>query len=141
MPDPVKTTALALLLGLLAMAGCQTTVKTPAPAESAAHRGAAVDKRVVIGADLSNAVRVLNVRANKGFDGYLKIQIDVQNLADSPKSFVYKIEWLDQNDMPINLSAPPVRWSLRAKETSSLFAAAPTPLAKSFHIIFATLPD
>ncbi len=142
MAAPTKAIMFALLPGILAGAGCQTTVKSGAVGASAAHHRAAADKRIVIAPGLASALHILNVHSDNGTRGSLRIQIDVQNVAATRKAFSYTIEWLDQNERSIDyLPAVAVPWSLGAKETSSLLDAAPTPLAKSFRVIFSPLPD
>jgi uncharacterized protein YcfL len=64
----------------------------------------------------------------------------LQNTGASSQRFYYKIDWLDQGGARIDVPSPPVPWTVRAKEIASLFVSAPTPLAKSFRIVFVSRP-
>jgi uncharacterized protein YcfL len=122
---------IALCVG---MAGCQTERKSDSPSK------AALDKRATVDSQLARTVQILGVTPEISADGYLRIQIQIKSLADSTQNFVYKIQWLDQDNAPLDLLEAPVPWSLHRGETSSLVAVAPSPLAKSFRIVFASRP-
>jgi uncharacterized protein YcfL len=131
-----------LILLLAVAGGCVTRVEPVEPrhAESprpAPQRQTVVDKRVVIDPALVSAMRVVGLKSTMGTEGFLKIQLDVQNLTDSPKQFSYRIDWFDQNGQPLPLAASTLMpWMLLSRETSFLAAAAPTPAARNFRINF-----
>jgi uncharacterized protein YcfL len=63
----------------------------------------------------------------------LRIQVDVQNITDSLKSFNYRIVWFDQNGVALPMaSGDPLPWLLLARETSPIVATAPAATAKDF---------
>ncbi len=120
---------LAFLL-LLAAAGCSAPVNKT---ESAPPP----DKRITIDPSLAGALRVLKVQSATGAEGYLKIQVDVENRSAAPRRFSYSIDWLDANGSLLpQLSNGFLKWMLRGRETSSIAATAPDSLAKDFRITF-----
>ncbi|MGA2175147.1 MAG: YcfL family protein [Verrucomicrobiota bacterium] len=134
----MKTTA-PLLFVLLAAAGCAAPVtKTETAPPPPAARQAAGDKRVLTDPSLDRAIHVVKVQTAAGAEGFLKIQVDVENRSDAPRRFSYSIEWLDGDGGPLPLASNGfLDWMLRAHESSSIAATAPTPVAKDFRITFA----
>jgi uncharacterized protein YcfL len=136
-----------LILLLAAATGCVTRVETvqlpqpgasrPEPASPAAQPQTVTDKRVVIDPALEQAIHIVGIKSTTGPEGYLKIQLNIQNLTDSPKQFSYRIDWFDRDglDLPMAASAP-LPWMLLSHETSFLAATAPTPAAKDFRVTF-----
>jgi len=137
----LRSLGAAVLFCVMAGIGCQTTVNPASPAGSAAQPVAPSDKRVEVEADVANAVHVLGVHPDKGPNGYLRVKIDVRNASSAAQNFAYRIDWFDQSDAPLPVPAPRVPWSLRAGETASLFAVAPSPMARTFRITFSSLPN
>lgn len=132
---------------LLLAVGCTTHVENagaPASAvpQSAAHQPAppsqaVSDKRVVMDPALEHAIHVVRIKSATGSGGYLRIQLNVENLTDSPKQFNYRIEWVDQYGQDLPLAALAwLPWTLLSHETSMLAATAPTPAAKDFRVTF-----
>jgi uncharacterized protein YcfL len=133
-----------LILLLAAAAGCVTRVETAAPPHPAAAQPAprpqpVTDKRVAIDPVLANVIQVVGIKSTIGTEGYLRIQMNVQNLAGSPKQFSYRINWFDGEgqELPMANSAP-LTWMLLSHETSLLAATAPTPAARDFRVFFLT---
>jgi uncharacterized protein YcfL len=137
----------AFLILLLVTAGCVTHVETvqlpppgaspPAPASPAPQRQTATDKRVVIIPPLDRAIHIVRIKSATGPEGYLKIQLNVQNLTDSPKRFTYHIDWLDHDGLELPMAASvSLPWMLLGRETSFLAATAPTPAARDFRVTF-----
>ena len=122
---------------LLAASGCKTTVNTVEPAQPAAQREMMPDKRVITDTSLNNRVRVLGINTANTPAGFLRIQMEVQNTTNSRKSCTYRIEWFDEQAMIIHTATTPsTPLSLQGRETKSITAVAPTPLAKDFRIKF-----
>jgi len=122
---------------VLAVSGCKTTVNTLEPGQPTAQREMLPDKRVITDASLNRRMRVLGVNSITTPAGFLKIQMEVQNLTSSLKSFTYRIEWFDEHAMIINsATATALPLSLEGRETKSVTALAPTPMAKDFRIKF-----
>jgi uncharacterized protein YcfL len=127
------------LLLLLAAAGCVTRVETverPHPVV-APQRQTVVDKRVVIDPDLSQVIRIVGINATSGPEGFLKIQLDVQNLTGTPRKFSYRIDWFDRDGQALPMaSSALMSWMLLSHETSFLATTAPTPSARDFRVTF-----
>jgi uncharacterized protein YcfL len=114
-------------------------VQQPAalPAEQPATPQPAFDKRTVFDSALNQALHASKVQYTTGPEGYLKIQVDVENRSDAPRSFRYAIEWLNANGEVLQFANNGfLDWTLRAHETSTIAATAPTPAAKDFRVIF-----
>jgi uncharacterized protein YcfL len=145
-----------LILLLAASSGCVTRIETtepprpvfPAGSENPAgseaqHQSAqdkqnAQDKRVVIDASLDHAIHIVRITSKVSPEGYLKIQLNVQNMTDKPRHFRYRIDWYDQDGLGLPLAGTTVMdWMLLSRETSFLAATAPTPAARDFRVIFA----
>jgi len=138
-----------LLLSLAGLTGCQTesTPLNSAPpplnpppaavnAPSAPATPAAADKRIFTDPTLKVAFHSVNASTTESSAFFFKIQIDAQNLTDSPKSFNYHIDWLDKNGNVIELPEMSLPMSLMGGQKSSIVAVAPTPLAKDYRIRF-----
>jgi uncharacterized protein YcfL len=134
--------AMPFVILLLAAAGCVTrveTVKLPQPGASqpAAQPQTVTDKRVVIDPALDKAIRIVGIKSTTGPEGYLKIQLNVQNLTGSPRRFSYRIDWFDRDGQELPMAASALLpWMLLSHETSFLAATAPTPAAKDFRVTF-----
>lgn len=128
----------ALLLAFVAGAGCKSTqVNTLEPAQPAAQREMISDQRVLKDQSLNKAVNIVGVNSAIGAEGFLKIQVEVENRSRSLKSFTYTVEWFDENGMLIELPAANARpRSLEGGEIAAITATAPTPRARDFRIKF-----
>ena len=134
---PALFTCFASGLLLLAGSGCKTTVNTVEPAQPSAQKDMLPDKRVITDTSLNRRMRVLGVNTVTTPAGFLKIQMEVQNLTRSLKSCTYRIEWFDEHAMIINsVTAAALPLALEGGETKSITAIAPTPMAKDFRIKF-----
>ncbi len=129
-------TGLTMLASSLLMSGC-TTVNTIEPAQPVAQRQMLSDKRVITDTGLYGSVRPVGINVATISTGFLKIQIEVQNLSSSPALFAYRIEWFDANGMIVH--TPVTTWidrQIQGGETLSLTGIAPTETAKDFRIKF-----
>ena len=134
---PALVTFFATGVLLLAVSGCRTSVNTVEPAQNTAQREMLPDKRVITDTSLNKAMRVLGVNSITTPAGFLKIQIEVQNLTGSLKSCTYRIEWFDEHAMIINsATTTALPLALEGRETKSVTATAPTSTAKDFRIKF-----
>jgi uncharacterized protein YcfL len=143
----MKRIPLLFLMG--ALTSCQTDlnhakpassppIASPLPAvEAPAVAQTPTDKRASAAPSLNSTFRILNVKASEAQTGFLKVEIEVQNVATFPKSFNYRIYWFDDTgtmfDIP-DVSGVPL--FLMGQEKSSIVALAPTPLAKDFRVTF-----
>ena len=122
----------ALLLG-----GCGATMNTIEPAGTVAQRQMLSDKRLITDTSLHNRVQPIGINTFTGPGGFLKIQIELQNMTGSAHKFTYQIEWFDENGMLINSpTATAIPRSIEGGETLSITAMAPTDRAKDFRIKF-----
>jgi uncharacterized protein YcfL len=136
-----------LWAAIVLASGCVSTVQTSEPVQSlqpavparvaAPQPFPARDTRVIIDSALDRTLRVLNVIASTGRDGLLKIQVNVQNITDSPRWFSYQIDWFDENGVLLPMaSGDSLPWMLLSGETSSIVATAPAATAKDFGVAF-----
>jgi uncharacterized protein YcfL len=136
-----------LWTAIVLASGCVSTVQTSEPVQTlqpaAPARAAAPqpfparDTRVIIDSALDRTLRVLNVIASTGRDGLLKIQVNVQNITDSPRWFSYQIDWFDENGVLLPMaSGDSLPWMLLSGETSSIVETAPAATAKDFGVAF-----
>jgi uncharacterized protein YcfL len=130
----------AACLGLAALltAGCNTQrVNSIEPAQPAGQREMVNDKRVLADQSLYNSVRLLGVNKAETPEGFLRIQVEVQNETRRAKAFTYRVEWFDgQGMMMESASTPAMPRTIESKETLVITAVAPTPTAKDFRIKF-----
>ncbi len=128
--------SVAFLAASLLQYGC-STVNTVEPAEPTAQRQMLSDKRVITDTGLYGRVRIVGINTATVSTGFLKIQVEVQNLSSSLQSFAYRVEWFDANGMVVN--TPTSAWidrQIQGGETQSLTAIAPTETAKDFRVKF-----
>jgi uncharacterized protein YcfL len=126
-----------LLLLLLAATGCVTSVETVPTPQPTAQRETVTDTRVMINPPLDSAIHIVGIKSTAGSEGFLKIQLDVQNLTGSAKQFSYRIDWFDKDGQDLPMAALiSIPWTLLPHETSLLAATAPTPAAKDFRVTF-----
>jgi uncharacterized protein YcfL len=138
------------LLFAILTAGCVTHVEPmqapqpenatqPLPASVISSSGKTVtDKRILIDPALQKIIRLVKITSTISRDGYLKIQLNIQNLTDSFKQFRYRIDWLDERGQSLSMAdVVPLEWTLLRGETSFLAATAPTPAARDFRVTFA----
>jgi uncharacterized protein YcfL len=123
-----------LLLALLVLTGCASPA--PHPAEPAQTAGNLPDKRVALDPALRGIVRIVKVRDMPATQGFLKFQVDVQNLTASAKTIIYEVDWLDEDgdSLGITMEAPPC--TLFPNETLPLALTAPAPTARDFRLTF-----
>jgi uncharacterized protein YcfL len=116
--------------------GC-TTVNTVEPAQPVAQRQMLADKRVITDTGLYGRVRPVGVNTAVVSTGFLKIQVEVQNLSSSVQAFAYRIEWFDANGITVN--TPTSTWidrQIQGGESLMLTGIAPTETAKDFRVNF-----
>jgi uncharacterized protein YcfL len=137
--------ATAFVVLLLAAAGCATRTQKAAPPEAAppppaAQSQSVTDKRVVIDPALEHVIHVVRIKSTTGPEGYLRIQLNVENLTGSPRQISYRIDWFDRDGQDLPLAATlALPWTLLSHETWLLAASAPTPAARDFRVTFS--PD
>jgi uncharacterized protein YcfL len=134
----MKKTCLFLLAPLF-LAGCASDVHKTEPAPPAPFAHAVADKRIVMDPALAGAARVIAVSTSAGAQGFIRVELRVQNQTSSLKSFNYRFEWQDQSGETVDESAPTIPMTLLAREITTLVVMAPTPLAKNFRAYFSAV--
>jgi uncharacterized protein YcfL len=133
----MKTKLLLAVCAALALAGCQTSVNTVEPTYPIAPQQVIPNTQVITDPNLDRGVHVLASHSALGTGGFLKVQLEVENLTHSRQSFTYKVKWLDQNGMAIELpTSTPIPMTLEGRERSSITFISPTPLSRDFRVQF-----
>lgn len=138
MKTATRTVTILGMAFLAALTGCRSTsVNTVEPANKSAQPQMISDQRVLTDQSLNNIVRIVGVNTATGDEGFLKIQVQVENRTRRARSFTYQVEWFDENgmiiDSPIRVARPR---NIEAREVLAITATAPTPRAKDFRIKF-----
>lgn len=134
---PVLALGLLSLVGFLTPGCHTTTVNTAEPAVPTAAREMLADQRVQTDASLARAVRVRGVNTATDAQGFLKVQIEIENTTRRRKQFTYRVQWFDARGMIIHLpTATATPRSLEGREVAYITTTAPTPQAKDFRILF-----
>jgi uncharacterized protein YcfL len=123
-----------LLLALLVVTGCASPA--PHPAEPAQAGAKLPDKRVTVDPALRGILRVIQVRDMPATQGYLKIQVDVQNLSSAAKTIIYQVDWLDKDGDSLGIAMDEPPCTLFPNETLPLAVTAPAPTARDFRLTF-----
>ena len=123
---------------IVLVAGCRSTsVNSVEPASPSGQTQMVSDKRVLTDQTLNNIVRIIGVNTATGAEGFLKVQVQVENLTRKARSFTYQVEWFDENGMiissPTRVAMPR---TIEAREVMAITATAPTPRAKDFRMKF-----
>jgi len=126
--------SIPLLAMLLALAGC--SAPAPHPPETVPAAGSLPDKRVTVDPALRGVIRIKNVRDMPATQGYIKFQVDIENLASAAKTIVYQVDWLDGDGLSLGISMDEPPCTLFPHETVPLAISAPVPTAKDFHLTF-----
>lgn len=136
---PFKTIFVLAALGALsALTGCRSTsVNTVEPASQAGQTQMISDQRVLTDQSLNNIVRIIGVNTATGAEGFLKVQVQVENRTRKVRSFTYRVQWFDENGMIIDSPTRTARpRTVEAREVAVITATAPTPRAKDFKMMF-----
>ena len=131
----ITTVLVCAASGILLLQTACTTVNTIEPAQPVAHRQMLSDKRVITDTGLYGRVRPIGINVATVSTGFLKIQLEVENLSSSAQAFAYRVEWFDANGMIVE--TPMSIWidrRIQGGETLSLTALAPNVTAKDFRI-------
>jgi|ERR1017187_1927858 uncharacterized protein YcfL len=121
-----------LLVMLLVLAGC--SAPSPHPAETARAAENLPDKRVTVDPALNGIIRVKKVQDMAASQGYLKIQVDLENLSSSARTIVYQVDWLDRDGVSLGISIEEPPCTLFRHETLPLAMTAPAPTARDFRL-------
>lgn len=92
-------------------------------------------RKVEFKGDLAGKIKIAGVRQAIVNQNLLKIQVGLQNLTDKELDLIYKLEWLDDDDMTVKDTS--MVWKpvlLRGGETLEVQSVATTPNAKNFNL-------
>jgi len=123
---------------LVGLTGCRSTsVNTVEPASQTGQKQMISDQRVLTDQTLNNIVRIVGLNTATGAEGFLKIQVQMENRTRKARSFTYQVEWYDENGMIINSPSRVAQpRTIEAREIATITTTAPTPRAKDFRIRF-----
>jgi len=123
--------------GLLALAGCKTSVNSVENAQKTGQRQMVTDQRVVTDRGLAKKVSIVGVNQVTMPGGFLKVQIELLNTTRSPQRFSYRFEWFDANGMLISSpAAPAFPDQIDGGEDKFITGLAPIPASKDFRVKF-----
>jgi len=126
-----------MVLALTLTACSSTTVNTVEPASPTGQRAMISDRRLLTDQSLNKRVRIVGLNTATGAEGFLKVQVEVQNVTSRMQRFTYQVEWFDQDGMLIQLpAATSIPRSIEGGESLMLTATAPTGRAKDFRFKF-----
>jgi len=131
----ITTVLVCAAAGIILLQTACSTVNTIEPAQPVAQRQMLSDKRVITDTGLYGRVRPIGINVATVTTGFLKIQLEVQNLSSSAQAFAYRVEWFDANGMIVE--TPLSIWidrRIQGGETLSITALAPNVTAKDFRI-------
>ena len=136
------TTPFLAALAAVVLAGCgSTSVNTVERAQPVGERHLVSDKRVIADRSLDSAVRIVGMSEGMTPDGFIKVQVEVQNSGRGRKSFSYKVEWFDVNGVIVDTpTTTSISRQIEGHEALFLTAVAPTATAKDFRFKFMQLP-
>jgi uncharacterized protein YcfL len=128
--------SLGFAAGLLFLSGC-TTVNSVENANKEGQRNMVTDERAITDASLNRKVNIVGVNTSISPDGFLRVQVELQNHTSSLQRFMYRFEWFDANGMQVNnvLSAS-IPDQIEGQEDKSISCIAPNPSCRDFRVKF-----
>ncbi|HEX4120491.1 MAG TPA: DUF1425 domain-containing protein [Verrucomicrobiae bacterium] len=113
-----------------------TQTSKPAPPQSA-PAAPTKDTHVIIDSALQNILRVVKLLSWRDADGFMRIEVSVQNLTDKSQAFDYQVDWFDQNGNPLRAASyGQLPWMLLAHETASVEVTSQVVTARDFGVAF-----
>jgi len=133
----MKIRLLISLVGLLALAGCSTTVNSVENAQPIGQRQMVSDKRVLTDSSLDRKVTIVGVNQTTTAGGLLKVQIELENRTRSLQRFLYHFEWFDANGMQVeNVLSASLPEQIEGMESKFISGIAPNSQCKDFRVKF-----
>ena len=121
--------------GLLAVAGCKTTVNSVENAQKEGQRQMVSDSRVITDGSLNKKVAILGVNQSMTPGGLLRVQVELLNRTRSYQAFNYRFEWFDASGMQLdNIASALIPSTIEGKESKFISAVAPTSACKDFRL-------
>lgn len=129
--------AVGFTAGLLAVAGCKTSVNSVENAQKTEQRSMVADQRAISDKSLGNKVSIVGVNSAMTPGGFLQVQVELLNNTRSPQQFSYHFEWFDANGMQISTLAPvEVPDQIQGGEDKFISSMAPTTVCRDFRVKF-----
>ena len=122
--------------GLLAVAGCKTSVNSVENAQKTGQRQMISDLRVITDRKLAKKVNIVGLNTTRTPGGFLQVQIELQNQTRKPQRFSYRVEWFDANGMLLNDPVPAFPDSIDGGEDKFISAVAPLASCTDFRVKF-----
>lgn len=127
----MKSLFLPLATVALLLGGCATVNTTQTP-DVRENRQMIADERLITDAGTDGIARILGV--NVADNGFLRVQVELENRRARMFTVHYKFEWYDQNGMLVQPDGPWKTRQLEGRETVVITDVAPTPQAKDFRL-------
>lgn len=124
-----------VLVALVFSNGCSRYVNVAQPAESRANPNVIEDRRVERDGSLRRTARIIEIVEGQTHDGFLRVQMRVQNGRRTPRSFLYQWVWVDHDG--IEIRSPLSDWRevrMQGYEEKRLVGIAHTKDAADFQI-------
>ena len=124
-----------LPLGLaLLMPACKS-MNTTEPAHPVGQKQMISDKRITTDPSLNRRVKIVGVNTAETPEGYLKVQVELQNTTRSVQNFSYRFEWFNLQGMEVSSSAQAfIPKQIEGGESVYVSAMAPNTNCKDFRL-------
>ena len=133
MKTPIVIFFLAVMLSLLG--ACSSGVNSVQRSNPQADPNYVEDQRIDRDAGLARALAVVGVNESRVSGNLLKIQVSIENLKGSARSFNYKFDWIGKDGMVLSAGAGPWKSiTLKGRERSEISAVAASPQAVDFRL-------
>jgi uncharacterized protein YcfL len=124
-----------LPLGLALLTPACESMNTTEPAHPVGQKQMIADKRITTDPSLNRRVRIIGVNTAESPEGYLKVQVELQNTTRSLQNFNYRFEWYNLEGMEVSSSAQAfIPKQVEGGESIYVSAMAPTTTCKDFRL-------
>jgi uncharacterized protein YcfL len=133
----MKCTSLwkVLPLGLALLTPACESVNSTEPARSVGQKEMIADKRITTDPSLGRRVKIVGVNTSESPEGYLKVQVELQNTTRSLQHVNYRFEWFNLQGMEVTANASAfIPKQLEGGESIYVSAMAPSTVAKDFRL-------
>lgn len=133
----MKCTSLwkVLPLGLALLTPACESVNSTEPARAVGQKEMIADKRITTDPSLGRRVKIVGVNTSESPEGYLKVQVELQNTTRSLQHVNYRFEWFNLQGMEVTANASAfIPKQLEGGESIYVSAMAPSTVAKDFRL-------
>lgn len=133
----MKCTSLwkVLPLGLALLTPACESVNSTEPAHAVGQKEMIADKRITTDPSLGRRVKIVGVNTSESPEGYLKVQVELQNTTRSLQHVNYRFEWFNLQGMEVTANASAfIPKQLEGGESIYISAMAPSTVAKDFRL-------